>query len=41
MTFHPETLEADKTINNLMELLGALETFDDETSILFTLANAK
>ncbi len=40
VTFHPETLEADKTINNLMELLGALETFDDETSILFTLANA-
>lgn len=40
VTFHPETLEADKTINNLIELLGALETFDDETSILFTLANA-
>lgn len=40
VTFHPETLEVDKTINHLLELLEALETFDDETSILFTLANA-
>lgn len=40
VTFHPETLEVDKTINHLMELLEALQTFDDETSILFTLANA-
>jgi GDP/UDP-N,N'-diacetylbacillosamine 2-epimerase (hydrolysing) len=40
VTFHPETLEVDKTINHLMELLEALQNFDDETSILFTLANA-
>lgn len=40
VTFHPETLEVDKTINHLIELLEALQTFDDETSILFTLANA-
>jgi len=40
VTFHPETLEADQTIFHLNELLKALETFDKDTSILFTLANA-
>ena len=40
VTFHPETLEADQTISHLNELLKALETFENDTSILFTLANA-
>jgi len=40
VTFHPETLEAHETINHLLELLSALESFDSEVSILFTLANA-
>ena len=40
VTFHPETLEVNETINHLLELLYFLESFDEETSILFTLANA-
>ena len=40
VTFHPETLEVDQTINHLHELLNALATFDKDNSILFTLANA-
>ena len=40
VTFHPETLEINETKSHLFEVLFALETFDDQTSILFTLSNA-
>ena len=40
VTFHPVTLELDESVDQLYELLSALDSFDQNTSILFTLANA-
>ena len=38
-TFHPETLEPDKTIDHLYELIGALDKVNNQT-IIFTGSNA-
>ncbi len=38
-TFHPETLEPDKTIDHLYELIGALDKVNSQT-IIFTGSNA-
>ena len=39
VTFHPETLEEKSTINHMIELLNALNRYDD-TKIIFTMPNA-
>lgn len=39
VTFHPETLQIDSTVDNLYALLDALDTLSS-TNIIFTLSNA-
>jgi UDP-hydrolysing UDP-N-acetyl-D-glucosamine 2-epimerase len=40
VTFHPETLETTPTANRLCQLLAALDRFDSDMGIIFTLPNA-
>jgi GDP/UDP-N,N'-diacetylbacillosamine 2-epimerase (hydrolysing) len=40
VTFHPETLETTPSANRLVKLLEALDRFDSDTGIIFTLPNA-
>jgi UDP-hydrolysing UDP-N-acetyl-D-glucosamine 2-epimerase len=40
ITFHPITVEADRSVGQLDELFAALSSFDPEFRLFFTLANA-
>jgi UDP-N-acetylglucosamine 2-epimerase (non-hydrolysing)/GDP/UDP-N,N'-diacetylbacillosamine 2-epimerase (hydrolysing) len=40
VTFHPETLETTPTANRFRQLLAALDRFDTDMGIIFTLPNA-